>query len=108
MPLTMIVEMDGKETEKETERGKEGTDKTKRNHDGAFVDLTKQFKRLSCPFNALKSLAKGRRIAITEALYLEWTEITQTRLKSFFLLSTTRNGAYLSVFYDLAKDRRSA
>lgn len=46
--------------------------KTKRNHDGAFADLTKQFKRLSCPFNALKRLAEGGRIAITETPCLEW------------------------------------
>lgn len=62
---------------KEDRMRKKHSRKTKRNHDGAFTDLTKQFKRLSCPFNALKRLAEKGRIAITETPYLEWTEIIQ-------------------------------
>lgn len=49
----------------------------KRNHDGAFTDLTKQFKSLSCPFNVLKRLAKEGSIVITETPCQEWIEITQ-------------------------------
>jgi len=60
---------DGRETNRQAGRGRKrerkDAKKTKRNHDGAFAGLTKQFKRLSCPFNALKRLAEGR-IAITE------------------------------------------
>lgn len=69
MPLTTTIKMDERQTEGQTEQERERkiSRKTKRNHDGAFVDLTKQFKRLSCPFNALKRLAEGR-IAITETL----------------------------------------
>lgn len=71
---------DCRERERKKERmRKRRSQKTKRNHDGAFTDLTKQFKRLSCPFNALKRLAEEGRIAITKTPCLEWTGITQAQ-----------------------------
>jgi len=64
--------------EKERQNKKETLVEDEEKPDGAFTDLTKQFKRLSCLFNSLKRLAEERKIAITEIPCLEWTEITQT------------------------------
>jgi len=73
MSLTTIA---GREKERQNEKETLVEDEEK--PDGAFTDLTKQFKRLNCPFNALKRLAEERKITITEIPCLEWTEIIQT------------------------------
>lgn len=83
---------DYKKRERKARMRKRRLQKTKRNHDGAFTDLTKQFKRLSCPFDALKRLTEEGRIAITETPCAEWTEITQAQNPkvSFYFCAGTR------------------
>jgi len=63
--------------EKERQNKKETFVEDEEKPDGAFTDLTKQFKRLSCPFNALKRLVEEGKIAITKISCLKWTKITQ-------------------------------
>lgn len=73
MPLTTTIRREkGRWNEKEAL-----VEDQEKDHDGAFSDLTKQFKRLSCPFNALKRLTVERRIVITETPCLKWTDITR-------------------------------
>lgn len=90
-------------SEKESEKKR---NEKEQNQDGAFVDLTKQFKRLSCPFNALRRSTEGRRLTITETRCVEWRAIIQTRFEKFprtFVPAHT----YISSFYDdRTKDKK--
>lgn len=97
---------DLQEQRKEDRMKKRCLQKTKRNHDGAFTDLTKQFKRLSCPFNALKRLTEGGRIAITETFCLEQTKITQAQNQkvSFYFC---RVGARILSFFMILRKKRN-
>lgn len=112
MLLTTTTKMDERQTDRQAGRGRKDAKKTKRNHDGAFADLTKQFKRLSCPFNALKRLAEGR-IAITETLAFSLflfsnkeTEIAQTGFEKFLSTFVPTHISLSLFFYDLTKDQR--
>lgn len=85
--------------------GRERRDGTERGQDGAFADLTKQFKRLSCPSMALKGLAEKNSNNGNALSRMDRDNSEQMICILFRKVSCySRNGASLTHSYKCSRD----